>query len=487
MTERCRRSAASTAEQRDAIERRDGDLLLDAGAGQRQDLGARRALRARGARGRRRRSRRSSRSPSPRRRRPSCATGSGARLRELGADEEARATEGAFISTIHGFCARVLRAHALAAGLDPALRRARRARGRSGWPTRAFDEALEELAARRARRRRPDRGVRAGGAAERRSWRCYAELRSRGADRAAAAAAAARARLEAARRALRARRPRRRRRARRRSPSPASGCWRRSERLGAARGARARGRRSVAGRARRLELPGGNGAALSTPACEAYREALGALPSGLRARAARGAVHGLLGPLLRAFGERYARRKRARSGSTSRTSSCWRATCCASDAELRERYRERFARIMVDELQDTNRVQLELIELARPRQPVHGRRRPAVDLRLPPRRRRAVRALAASSSRRRGARATLQTNFRSRPEILECSTAPFEPAARRAVPAARGRARRGPPAARAGASSCWSPTRAPTGSPDGLARAVAAGRGARAGRRGSAS
>ena len=42
-----------------------------------------------------------------------------ARLRELGADEAARATEGAFISTIHGFCARVLRAHALAAGLDP--------------------------------------------------------------------------------------------------------------------------------------------------------------------------------------------------------------------------------------------------------------------------------------------------------------------------------------------------------------------------------
>ena len=40
-----------------------------------------------------------------------------ARLRELGALDAARATEGAFISTIHGFCARVLRAGALAAGL----------------------------------------------------------------------------------------------------------------------------------------------------------------------------------------------------------------------------------------------------------------------------------------------------------------------------------------------------------------------------------
>src|ERR1700744_2989860 len=42
-----------------------------------------------------------------------------ARLRGLGGLDAARATEGAFISTIHGFCARVLRAGALAAGLDP--------------------------------------------------------------------------------------------------------------------------------------------------------------------------------------------------------------------------------------------------------------------------------------------------------------------------------------------------------------------------------
>ena len=42
-----------------------------------------------------------------------------ARLRDAGAAQEARATEGAQISTIHGFCARLLRTHALAAGLDP--------------------------------------------------------------------------------------------------------------------------------------------------------------------------------------------------------------------------------------------------------------------------------------------------------------------------------------------------------------------------------
>ena len=44
------------------------------------------------------------------------------RFTDLGtpaAREAARATEGAFVSTIHGFCSRLLRAHPLAAGLDP--------------------------------------------------------------------------------------------------------------------------------------------------------------------------------------------------------------------------------------------------------------------------------------------------------------------------------------------------------------------------------
>jgi ATP-dependent helicase/nuclease subunit A len=42
-----------------------------------------------------------------------------ARLLELGDREAARDTEAAFIGTFHGFCARLLRSHALAAGLDP--------------------------------------------------------------------------------------------------------------------------------------------------------------------------------------------------------------------------------------------------------------------------------------------------------------------------------------------------------------------------------
>ncbi len=45
-----------------------------------------------------------------------------ARLMELGARTEARSAEAAWISTIHGFCSRVLRTHALAAGIDPEFR-----------------------------------------------------------------------------------------------------------------------------------------------------------------------------------------------------------------------------------------------------------------------------------------------------------------------------------------------------------------------------
>ena len=44
-----------------------------------------------------------------------------ARLLELGDREAARDTEAAFVGTFHGFCARLLRAHSLAAGLDPAF------------------------------------------------------------------------------------------------------------------------------------------------------------------------------------------------------------------------------------------------------------------------------------------------------------------------------------------------------------------------------
>ena len=133
-----------TAEQWRAIERRQGDLLLDAGAGSgKTSVLVERFVRAvlvdgvdisailtitfteKAAAELRDRIR--------------------LRLRELGADEAARQTEGAFISTIHGFCARVLRAHALSAGLDPQFTVLDRYRS-DPLAAQAFDDALEDLA-----------------------------------------------------------------------------------------------------------------------------------------------------------------------------------------------------------------------------------------------------------------------------------------------------------------------------------------------------
>ena len=65
-----------------------------------------------------------------------------ARFLELGRREEARASEGAQISTIHGFCARLLRAYALSAGIDPDFRVLDELESER-LAVEAFDEALE--------------------------------------------------------------------------------------------------------------------------------------------------------------------------------------------------------------------------------------------------------------------------------------------------------------------------------------------------------
>ncbi len=94
------------------------------------------------------------------------------------------------------------------------------------------------------------------------------------------------------------------------------------------------------------------------------------------------------------------------------------------DPGLREQLRARFARVMVDELQDTNHVQLELIEqitsgnlftVGDAQQSIYGFRHADVEL-FEARGRRLEEA---------GARATLQTNFRSAPEILAALNTAF--------------------------------------------------------------
>jgi ATP-dependent helicase/nuclease subunit A len=416
-----------TAEQLDAIERREGDLLLDAAAGSgKTSVLVERFVRAvlddcvaveeiltitfteKAAAEMRDRIR--------------------ARLRELGADEAARATEGAFISTIHGFCARALRTHALTAGIDPLFTVLDEPEA-GRLADAAFDEALEDLA------QNAPGGVELIAAYTPGTLRAgiiatYGELRSSGelepalpalppltaaelagaGEELAAAAATAAAELAAA-------------------ENPGTRVEQASERLRSCIEALDDdfddGRVPWPGELDRFCLPGGNGAALSTAGCVAYGEALVRLRVACEHRWAERA-HGLLDVLLRSYGSRYARRKRERSGLDFDDLELLTRELLRRDAEVAGRYRARFERIMVDELQDTNAVQLELIEhLARgnlftvgdAQQSIYAFRHADVEL-FSQRGERLAQS---------GARATLQTNFRSRREIIDVVNATFAP------------------------------------------------------------
>ena len=137
------------------------------------------------------------------------------RFLELGRRDDARAAEGAWISTIHGFCARMLRAHALSAGIDPDFRVLDQVEAER-LALEAFDGALEEFMAERRRPRAHRDGGRAhaGQAARHGAHRLLAPAQPRAAPARARAdrraAAGGRARAARGRRARRARRARRR-------------------------------------------------------------------------------------------------------------------------------------------------------------------------------------------------------------------------------------------------------------------------------------
>ena len=423
-----RRERDWTDEQRRAIERREGDLLLDAGAGSgKTSVLVERFVAAvlqdgievagiltitfteKAAAELRDRIR--------------------LRLRELGAIEPARATEGAFISTIHGFCARILRAHALAAGLDPGF--VVLDSDRSGpLASAAFDEALSELAGLQSATvdliaaygapvlRAAVLGVygqlRSGGELEPRLAPCPPdtgagpghELR-----RAAELLGSELGTIDAP------------------SPNVVQALARAQRCLDLVGGGGAiAGGEAWPAELDRCQLPR-NGSALTTDACVAYAEALGRFRAVCAERAAR-PVWDLLDRLLQAYGRHYAARKRAVSGVDFEDLELLARELLRADGELRERYANRFERIMVDEFQDTNLVQLELIEaIARgnlftvgdAQQSIYAFRH--ADVALFERRRERLGSA--------GQRETLQTNFRSRAEILDAVNLAFaaEPAA----------------------------------------------------------
>ena len=344
------------------------------------------------------------------------------RLTELGEDEHARAVDGAWIGTIHGFCARLLRSQPLAAGLDPRFEVLEETAAER-LANAAYERALEALGARRGPGRdRPRRLLRPRRCA---TW-------SRAPTRRCAPAATSRPRLVIPPPRRRARpgarwRPRGRPRCAT-SPAPGDGVARDAAARAAlerVRRSRWREARAVAGRARRRRAQGrrqgahlGRRARPTAPPGRAYRAACADYPR--RARALT-----LIDALLDRYGAAFdARQARARRGRLRRPRAA-RAATCSPTRRPAQRWAERFALIMIDEFQDTNAVQLGHPRGARARQPVRGRRRVPVDLPLPargrddlprPRARRSTRAVR-----------TLTINFRSREELLDVLNAAFAP------------------------------------------------------------
>jgi ATP-dependent exoDNAse (exonuclease V) beta subunit len=340
------------------------------------------------------------------------------RLRELGAGEAARATEGAQISTIHGFCARLLRSHALQAGLDPAFT-VLEADDAARLAQTAFDAALADLAL-------EDAGAELIGAHGPAALRAatvavHDELRARGQRRPSLPPLPPPERLS---RALLA---------------TVTAARAAAVELGSIDGPPARVRQALDALQRacelaldttpwpgdlgRLALPARNGAgALGSKACDAYREQLAAL----RAAAERhhaAAMRASLDQLLGTFADRYGALKAQRSAVDFEDLELL-ARELLRDAGIARDLRARFVHVMVDELQDTNRLQFELIDLIASgnlfmvgdaQQSIYGFRHAEVELFQA--RGRELQA--------QNARLSLRTNFRSRLEILEALNTAF--------------------------------------------------------------
>ncbi|MEA2450695.1 MAG: hypothetical protein QOG63_2627, partial [Thermoleophilaceae bacterium] len=336
-----------------------------------------------------------------------------ARFLELGERERAREAERAWVSTIHGFCSRLLRANALAAGIDPDFRVLDEPRA-ARIAIDAFDRSLEDF-------------VRAGGEQldlaasytpdklERMVRTVYSRLRSQGQTRPSLpeierpAEQGERERLS---RAL-----------------AAAGAA-----LDGVEGKTVAGALEKVGRCRDAldALPGG---ALGEPAAfedfvikpgrvralqhdavaelgEALADWL-ALCKGAKAYA----DYVLLKRLVAAYGRRYSEAKTDRSALDFEDLELGARDLLRADSGLRAELRGRFEQVMVDEFQDTNPLQNELLDLVSDGnlftvgdelQSIYGFRNADVGVF----RRRRDDAAAAGRSRRLG------TSFRAHPAVL---------------------------------------------------------------------
>jgi ATP-dependent helicase/nuclease subunit A len=267
-----------------------------------------------------------------------------ARLHELGRHDLARSLDGAWISTIHGFCLRLLKSHPFAAGLDPRFRVLDDSQGRV-IRGEAFEAALNEFCAGDDRDRLQLLATYGAAGLRRMLTTVYETLRSAGRDldlelgeradlqvqldelaQAARALAADPDATEAARTAA----------AQavalaESAPLP--------ERLLDLGGLRARGERAASYEEDRKAV---EQAALDELALQ-DRE--------------------LLQELLHGFASQYAAAKDRESALDFEDLQLRARDLLRDDETLRDRERLRFRSIMVDEFQDTNRLQCELVDL----------------------------------------------------------------------------------------------------------------------------
>ena len=292
-----------------------------------------------------------------------------ARVRErflaAGEREHARAAESAWISTIHGCCSRLLRAHALTLGIDPEYRvldehDAERLAGE------AFEAALEDFLGRRDRQRIELAAAYGPGRLERALRSVHARARGRGEREPRLPqltrpdpvdVAAAHQRLDRAVRAAQAKLGDER--------EPGAPLRSALDRLGRCAGALDSiepGGTLDAVELRGLAVKRGNLRALRGEVFDELEQAHSACLE-LCGRDRAVADLRLLGELLEGYGRRYAELKAERSALDYDD-----LELCARDLLVRrpalgERVRGRFAHVLVDELQDVNALQNEIVDL----------------------------------------------------------------------------------------------------------------------------
>ncbi len=289
-----------------------------------------------------------------------------ARFQELGEREAARDVENAFLSTFHGFCLRVLRAHPLAAGVDPNFRVLEE--GLAGRLRRqAFSSSLD---AHLVEHGEPVVDLLAAYGADRvRSMilDIHEELRSRGEREPRLPSATVEDSIQSAAEAL--------------SSASTQAAVEVHRALSEKPGARLElsiGKLERAldllqrsagtqdndppapGELSELKLPGGAASALAGPGCEAYRTALERYTRVCVDTRAASACE-LLDGLLERFSRSYAELKRVRGVLDFDDLELQAGALLRREKHIRESWSERFQMLMVNEFQDSNQRQLEIL------------------------------------------------------------------------------------------------------------------------------